>query len=253
MKFLELSIKNNFTKHYFNTLDNWVYFKTEKKKKIFCLKTFKGKKITTKLLSIRRNKNITLDNQLINCFVKKGKKLNFLKHYNIFLENFFYLLTTNKQFYENFLNSDYILNSLKTKFYYYKFSNLLVDPIEDLKCIFDLKVKKVEKKKKKKKNKKYIYKILNILKCATWVQCTNSTTSTGVPIIFPMGEEGFRVVESLMWKKHNFDRHILVCWKRGLTPMVAIDHYWYYCERTHCKCPSMGMVMVPLVLAEEKT
>lgn len=144
----------------------YVFQKTEneKKNKQFTLKTVRGEKINTKLYSIRRNKNITLHNQLLNSFVKKGKKLNLLKHYNMFLETFFYLLITNENIYKNYQNSDYIFDLLKTKFYYYKFENLLIDPIEDLKCLFDLKAKKPERKKKKKSTKNILIKFYIFLK-----------------------------------------------------------------------------------------
>ena len=114
--------------------------------------------------SIRRFKNINLNNQLLNIWVKNGLKLNLLKHYNFFLENFYLKLISNITFYENYPNYNYVLELLDTKDYYYKFENLLTDPMKELEYIFDLKIKKLNKKLQKKYNKKYDYKIVHINK-----------------------------------------------------------------------------------------
>jgi hypothetical protein len=53
---------------------------------------------------------------------------------------------------------------LDTKDYYYKFENLLNDPLKELEFVFDLKIKKLSKKFQKKYNKKYDYKITHINK-----------------------------------------------------------------------------------------
>jgi hypothetical protein len=53
---------------------------------------------------------------------------------------------------------------LDTKDYYYKFENLLNEPLKDLEYVFDLKIKKLSKKLQKKYNKKYDYKIIHINK-----------------------------------------------------------------------------------------
>jgi hypothetical protein len=56
------------------------------------------------------------------------------------------------------------LELLDTKDYYYRFENLLKDPLKELEFIFDLKIKKLSKKFQKKYNKKYDYKIIHINK-----------------------------------------------------------------------------------------
>jgi hypothetical protein len=61
-------------------------------------------------------------------------------------------------------NYQYITELLDTKYYYYRFENLLKEPFLELEYIFDLKIKKVPKKLQKKFNKKYDYKIVHIHK-----------------------------------------------------------------------------------------
>ena len=134
------------------------------KKKQFFRKTKYGSKLDSRFDSIRRFKNINFNNQLLNVWLKKGLKLNLLKHYNQFLENFYLILITNTKFYENYPNYNYVLELLDTKDYYYRFENLLRDPIKELEYIFDLKIKKISKKLQKKYNKKFDYKIIHINK-----------------------------------------------------------------------------------------
>ena len=165
MKFLiKSSYKNNF--NYFNLINYTRYFYLLNliKKKQFCKKTDKGVKLDSRFDSIRRFKNLSVNNQLLNIWLKKGLKLNLLKHYNIFLQNFYLILISNISFYENYPNYNYVLELLDTKDYYYKFENLLNDPLKELEYIFDLKIKKLNKKLQKKYNKKYDYKIVHINK-----------------------------------------------------------------------------------------
>ncbi len=165
MKFLiKSSYKNNF--NYFNSINYTKYFyalNMIKKKQLF-KKTKKGVKLDSRFDSIRRFKNINFNNQLLNVWVKNGLKLNLLKHYNLFLENYHLTLISNISFYENYPNYNYVLELLDTKDYYYKFENLLTDPMKELEYIFDLKIKKLNKKLQKKYNKKYDYKIIHINK-----------------------------------------------------------------------------------------
>lgn len=165
MKFLiKSSYKNNF--NYFNSVSytRYYFFLNLVKKKQFIRKTNKGVKLDSRFDSLRRFKNINLNNQLLNIWLKNGLKLNLLKHYNIFLENFYFTLISNTNFYENYPNYNYVLELLDTKDYYYKFENLLNDPMKELEYIFDLKIKKLNKKLQKKYNKKYDYKIVHINK-----------------------------------------------------------------------------------------
>lgn len=165
MKFLiKSSYKNNL--NYFNSVSYIKYFYILDliKKKQFFKKTKKGLKLDSRFDSLRRYKNINLNNQLINMWLKNGLKLNLLKHYNLFLEMFYIRLISNITFYENYPNYNYVLELLDTKDYYYKFENLLDDPIKELEYIFDLKIKKLNKKLQKKYNKKYDYKIIHINK-----------------------------------------------------------------------------------------
>lgn len=165
MKFLiKSSYKNNL--NYFNSVSYIKYFYILDliKKKQFFKKTKKGLKLDSRFDSLRRYKNININNQLINMWLKNGLKLNLLKHYNLFLEMFYIRLISNITFYENYPNYNYVLELLDTKDYYYKFENLLDDPIKELEYIFDLKIKKLNKKLQKKYNKKYDYKIIHINK-----------------------------------------------------------------------------------------
>lgn len=165
MKFLiNSSYKNNF--NYFNFI-NYSYFLYQKrfiKKKKFFKKTFNLKRVDFKLDSLRRFKNFSFNNQILSMWLKKGFKLNLVKHYNIFLKNFYILLLNDAYRYKNLPNYDYVFELLDTKYYYYKFENLLKDPFKELQYIFDLKIKKLNKKLQKKYKKKYDYKIIHIHK-----------------------------------------------------------------------------------------
>ena len=165
MKFLiKSSYKNNF--NYFNSISYTKYFYVLNfiKKKQFFRKTKKGLKLDSRFDSIKRFKNINFNNQLINIWLKNGLKLNLLKHYNLFLENYYLKLISNISYYESYPNYNYVLELLDTKDYYYKFENLLNDPMKELEYIFDLKIKKLNKKLQKKYNKKYDYKVVHINK-----------------------------------------------------------------------------------------
>jgi hypothetical protein len=160
--FNSFDYKNNFNKFiykYEDDLDLFVFNKRFIKNKFFLKKTNKGSKINIKYNSVRRNKNFSLNNLLINSWVKKGLKLNFLKSYNIFLENFFFILNNNKSFFKDYPNYEYVYDILKTKGYNYRFENLLLHPISELEYMFELKLKKLNKKLKKKLKKKYSYTI----------------------------------------------------------------------------------------------
>lgn len=165
MKFLiKSSYKNNF--NFFNSISYTKYYYSLNliKKKQFFKKTKNGFKLDSRFDSLKRYKNISFNNQLLNIFLKNGLKLNLLKHYNLFLENFYFKLISDTSFYEGYPNYNYVLELLDTKDYNYRFENLLVDPMKELEFIFDLKVKKLNKKLQKKYNKKYDYKIVHINK-----------------------------------------------------------------------------------------
>lgn len=165
MKFLiKSSYKNNFNYFNFISYTRYFYLLNLIKKKQFNKKTKKGIKLDSRFDSLKRSKNISMNNQLLNIWLKKGLKLNLLKHYNIFLQNFYLILISNITFYENYPNYNYVLELLDTKDYYYRFENLLNDPMKELEYVFDLKIKKLNKKLQKKYNKKYDYKIVHINK-----------------------------------------------------------------------------------------
>lgn len=134
------------------------------KSKFLFKKTINGKRFNPKIDSVRRFKNLKFTHQLINLWMKKGSKLSFLKHYNYFLNNFYLVLIGDARGYENAHNYKYVLELLDTKYYYYRFENLLKEPFFELEYIFDLKLKKLSKKLQKKFNKKYDYKIVHIHK-----------------------------------------------------------------------------------------
>jgi len=165
LKFLvNSSYKNNF--NYFN-ITNYFFFSYQKrfiKNKKFFKKTVNDKRLDLKLDSLRRFKNFSFNNQIFNIWVKKGFKLNLLKHYNIFLKNFYMLLLNDAEQYRNSQNYNYVFELLDTKYYYYRLENLLKDPFKELEYIFDLKIKKLNKKLQKKYKKKYDYKIIHINK-----------------------------------------------------------------------------------------
>lgn len=165
MKFLiKSSYKNNFNYFNFISYTRYFYLLNLIKKKQFSKKTNKGVKLDSRFDSLKRFNNLNVNNQLLNIWLKKGLKLNLLKHYNVFLKNFYLILMLNISFYENYPNYNYVLELLDTKDYYYKFENLLNDPMKELEYIFDLKIKKLNKKLQKKYNKKYDYKIVHINK-----------------------------------------------------------------------------------------
>ena len=129
------------------------------KKSLFLRKTLYGVKQNTKLASLKRNKNLDINNIMINSWVKKGMKLNFLKHYNIFLKYFMFLISNQKTFFSEYPNTEFVYDLLNSKFHNYKLQSLLVLPLELLEHMFELKLKKLNKKMKKKFKKKYIYTI----------------------------------------------------------------------------------------------
>lgn len=167
MKFIyNLSYTNNFTLYfnfyeedYEDDLQEHLYNISFSKKSFFFRKTNYGVKNNIKLLSLKRNKNLSINNLIINSWVKKGMKLNFLKHYNMFVKNFFFLITTQKSFFSDYPNFSFVYDLLSSKKYNYKIHNLLVNPLTFLEHMFELKLKKLNKKMKKKYKKKYIYTI----------------------------------------------------------------------------------------------
>lgn len=169
MKFIHnYDYKNNFFYFYYlninNNIDdedvnNFSFNSKFFKNFFFFRKTNKGVKNNVKLQSFQRNKNFDLNNLLINSWVKKGKKLLFLKHYNIFLNYFWYLINTNNNYFLSYPNTQFIYDLLILKKYNYKLHNLLKNPLEMLEHMFELKLKKLNKKMKKKHKKKYIYTI----------------------------------------------------------------------------------------------
>ena len=165
MKFLtNSSYKNNFN-HFNNISFSFFYYQKKfiKNKKFF-IKTKNKKRLEFKLDSLRRFKNFNLHNQILSMWTKKGSRLNLVKHYNLFLKNFYLILLDDAYQYRNSQNYDYVVELLDTKYFYYKFENLLKDPFKELEYIFDLKIKKLNKKLQKKFNKKYDYKIVHINK-----------------------------------------------------------------------------------------
>lgn len=142
----------------------YFYQKRFIKNKKFFIKTKKGRKFDVRLDSLKRFKNFNFNNQIINMWVKKGLKLNLMKHYNIFLKIFYKILLDNAQQFKDSQNYDYVLELLDTKDYYYKFENLLKNPFKELEYIFDLKIKKLNKKLQKKYKKKYDFKVIHINK-----------------------------------------------------------------------------------------
>lgn len=153
------SFKILFEKEYKNRDINYIYNVRFYKNKFFYKKTHYGVKFNIKLKSIRRNKNLDLNNLLINSWVKRGLKLNFLKNYNIFFKNWNYLISKDKSIFKNYTNYDFICDLLRTNKFNYNILNLLIFPLEILEHMFELKLKKLSKKMKRKYKKKYIYTI----------------------------------------------------------------------------------------------
>lgn len=167
MKFLyDFRYIDNFSLHYnsVNEDDNeddldTFYIKRFSKKIIFFRKTNYGYKNNIKLLSLKRNKNLDFNNLMINSWIKKGLKLNFLKNYNNFLKNFNFLIVKNKIYFKDYPNFEFVFDLIRSKTYNYKLQNLLIEPLYVLEHMFDLKLKKLNKKMKKKHKKKHIYVI----------------------------------------------------------------------------------------------
>jgi len=137
---------------------------TSTNKKYSCRKTRRGHKFNVKGESIRRSKILNFNQQLMNIWLKKGYKLNFIKHYNLFLENFRWLLIHEFNTFEKLPYYKYILELLNTKYYYYQFENLLEESFKELEYIFDLKFKKLSKSEQKSLEKKYDYRVCYIYK-----------------------------------------------------------------------------------------
>lgn len=137
----------------------YYYFNKFTKNKFFFKKTHYGVKFNVKLKSLRRNKNLSLNNLLINSWIKKGLKLNFLKNYNIFIKNWNFLMIKNRSFFKDQPNFEFVFDMIRSKRYNFNLTNLLIYPLDFLEHMFDLKLKKLNKKMKKKYKKKYIYTI----------------------------------------------------------------------------------------------
>lgn len=165
MKFLiKSSYKNNFNYFYSIFYNYYRYDRNFIKNRYFLKKTHRGVKLDPKLDSSRRFRNIDFNNQFLNMWLKKGLKLRLLKHFNLFLQEFKVLLINDATQFKDLPNYNYVIELLNTKYYYYKFENLLDDPFEELEYVFDLKIKKLGRKLQKKLNKKYEYKVFHIHK-----------------------------------------------------------------------------------------
>jgi hypothetical protein len=137
--------------------------KQVKTRKIF-IKMINGKPKNNKKDSIKRDKNNTLIDHFLKISMKTGDKFTLLKHFNIFLNNF-YLSFNNKD--ENFFNyKDYItlFNLLKYKKNYYDFNFLLKESITPLESLFNVQLNKLTKKNKNKSKRKYSYNVTYINK-----------------------------------------------------------------------------------------
>lgn len=152
-------LKFSFEKEYKNLTLSYIYSKKFIKKPFFFKKTFYGVKYNIKLKSIRRNKNLDLNNLLISSWTKKGLKLNFLKNYNVFFKKFNFLISREFSFFKDYQNFEFVKGLLISKRYNYNLLNLLIYPLEVLEFMFELKLKKLNKKMKKKYKKKYMYSI----------------------------------------------------------------------------------------------
>lgn len=129
------------------------------KNKTLLKKIKRGVSSNVKDISNKRNLSHSFYNLLINSWVKKGLKLNFLKHYNIFIEKLIYLLVFDPKIFSSTENFVFVNDLIKFKKNQYDLKILLNEPLKDLEFMFDMKVKKLGKKLKKKYKKKFIFEI----------------------------------------------------------------------------------------------
>ena len=149
-----------------NSKTYFLYFflkKNVKSRKIF-IKKINGKFRNIKNDSYRRDKNIDISNRFINVSLKNGKKLNFLKNWNLFLKNFFLSFNKNNSNISHYKNYDFFLDLFNNKYYYHDINLLIKKSITVFEPLFNIKVNKINKKFKNKFNKKYSYDIIYIKK-----------------------------------------------------------------------------------------
>jgi hypothetical protein len=140
------------------------FLKTHIKTRKVFFKNINGRIKNKSKDSVRRDTNNTLVDLFLNVSMKGGNKLVLLKHFNIFLNNF-YTSFNNKD--DDFFNyKDYItlFNLLKYKKNYYNFNFLLKESIIPLESLFNVQLNKVSKKNKNKSKKKYLYNVTYINK-----------------------------------------------------------------------------------------
>ena len=162
MKFLKINYSNNI--QFFDNDNDFFYdyIKLHSKNRKIYPKIKKGLNLKIKKTSINRDKNNLLSQQFINIFIKKGKKIKITHNFNIFLENFFFILINEMNVLKKYKDYEffYYLNNINMNFS--NIDYILNFYIKKLESIFDIKSKKNDKKSKSKS--KYSYEMKYIPK-----------------------------------------------------------------------------------------
>jgi hypothetical protein len=181
LKFLNFRNKINFNKkcenELFNFLINDTILKKHNKKYFyysFFKKNIEYRKIFRKGIngrirnikndSYKKDKNNTIINKFFNVSMENGNKLNLLKHWNIFIANFFESFKIDNEGINHYKNYNTLFDLFQSKKNHYNFILLLNKSLTIFEPLFNVKIDKANKKIKTKYNKKYVYKIIYIKK-----------------------------------------------------------------------------------------
>ena len=182
MKFLNLNSKKNvryvkyncavfdyfnydfFYKNYENYYyyNYYSYFKKNVKSRKVLKKAVNGRPRNDKNDSFKRDKNINIIGKFFNVSVRDGNKFNLIKHWNIFVNNFFDSFKESNENIIHYKNYEAISELLSTKKVYYNFDILLNRSISLFEPLFNVKINKANKRIRAKYNKKYVYNIIYI-------------------------------------------------------------------------------------------
>lgn len=141
------------------------FFSIEYSKKVvlnrkILLNIKKGLTKSEKKNSLKRDKNNTILQQYINIAVKNGNKSTFFKHFNMAVDNFYFILNNeNDEFYKykNYLIYNFLVNNFME---YNDFNFILENSLKEFFSMFDIKT--IKSRKKSKTLKKYTHQIFFI-------------------------------------------------------------------------------------------
>jgi len=140
---------NKFFNHKNDFYYNFAYSSDFIKNKYGIKKTSKGVRFNKKLDSFKRDKETNFLIKYINSSMYKGNKLTILKHFNVFVDQFYYIFIDPETSYKSFTYYEFTANLLKFDLEYYDFKHMLAPSIPLFENIFEIKIKKMNKKLKK--------------------------------------------------------------------------------------------------------